>query len=461
MSVPLARVIPVYKSGSRHSCSNYRPISNLLTLNKIIEKLTFNRITSFLKYCNILTPRQFGFTEGKNITSAIFQFTSNIICNLDRKLYTICLFLDMRKAFDSVNHTLLLGKLEQYGFRGLFNDFLSSYLSNRRQYTSVNNLDSDTLSVESGVPQGSTLGPVLFNIFINDITNIGSRLHVESVLFADDAVFYISAESIDQCSRLMTEFIEMLDDWLKINLLKANVSKTKLMLFSPAPVNLKPDIVFGGVLLEWVTYYKYLGMIIDERLNYREQVNLICRKIACGRGVIYSLSKTLPQKALLNIYYSIVHSHVTMNLIIWGKTHNNKLTRVRTAINKVLRIICRVRYSENHVPMTRTVQLYSDLKLLQLDDLYKLQLLKFLHSIIYGPNSHLFNKLILPYFPSHNYDTREFRLNLPRARLDVERQSVAYNLLVIFNEYSTIYSEPISLACLTNKFKKQILQSYT
>ena len=218
----VGRIIPLFKNGKSLNVSNYRPISTLLSLNKIFEKLTFNRLNNYFEANNIISDRQHGFRKGKNTTSAILQLVSNLLGGFHNKNYTVCIFLDLKKAFDSVNHSILLHKLHCYGIRGNVHDFIQSYLTDRYQYTNVNDVDSDMKLVRSGIPQGSTLGPLLFNIFINDIVTINNY---DATLYADDAVFYIQDSTLNGCIVKLNNLIVCLSKWLNCNLLIPNTDK--------------------------------------------------------------------------------------------------------------------------------------------------------------------------------------------------------------------------------------------
>ena len=203
----VARVVLIFKSGDRCEVSNYRPISNLLTVNKIFETLTNNRISSFWDKHNIISDRQFGFCKSSSATLAIFSLVTDILKTFNQKSFTIAIFLDLRKAFDTVNIEILMHKLELYGFRGNINKFIASYLSDRKQYVDVNGKNSSCNEVTVGVPQGSVLGPQLFKIFINDLTRLTPG---KSILFADDAVLYITDSCLDSCIVKLNLLIENL-----------------------------------------------------------------------------------------------------------------------------------------------------------------------------------------------------------------------------------------------------------
>ena len=273
----VARVIPIFKSGSTSDVKNYRPISNLSSINKIFEKLTYNRITNFIDEQNILSEFQFGFRKFSNTTLAVFHFVSDLLKTFNKKLYTIAIFLDLRRAFDTVDKEILLYKLECYGLRGVVGDFLRSYLSNRMQYVDVNCVESELCNMNIGVPQGSVLGPLLFNLFINDAM---IHLPFKKIFYADDGVLYVTGNSLDDCLEDVRYLLDALSLWLFKNKLTPNTDKTKLMMFSPHKVAQLPNISFNGNNLEWVDHIKYLGVIVDDRLNFVLHANLVKNKLS-------------------------------------------------------------------------------------------------------------------------------------------------------------------------------------
>ena len=309
-----ARVIPVFKSSSKDKVQNYRPISNLSVFNKIFEKLTYSRISCFFENHNIISNFQFGFRENSNTTIAIFHFISDLLITFHKKLYTIALFLDLRRAFDTINKELLLFKLSCYGVRGSSLSFIKSYLTGRSQYVEINGCISDTSGVNIGVPQGSVLGPLLFNLFINDIIN---AFPCKKIFYADDGVLYVTAGSMDDCVELIKEVIRNLSTWLLKNKLIPNTEKTKLMLFTPRHVDLYPNIDFNGTILEWVDSFKYLGVILDSNLNFVQHSTFVKQKLSKINGTMYAISNMLPQKTLLQIYNCLVYSAISQNIIIW------------------------------------------------------------------------------------------------------------------------------------------------
>ena len=224
----IAQVIPIYKKGSKLECVNYRPISILSSWNKIFEKMIFVRLYKFLTKFNILTPHQYGFIQGRSTDLAIYDLIEK---HLNAKILrnTSCtIYLDISKAFDTVPRNILLNKLYHYGIRGLAYDLLKSYLSNRFQYTLINGFMSQLLPIEFGVPQGSILGPLLFLIYINDLPLVSNNTIIK--LFADDTSIFVNAKSTSDLKAIASDVLCKVDEWMKMNKLTLNYSKTEFML---------------------------------------------------------------------------------------------------------------------------------------------------------------------------------------------------------------------------------------
>ena len=220
-----ARVTSIFKSGNSTLVSNYRPISNSPTINKVFELLTHSRISSYIEHQKLISINQFGFKKNISTTCAIFSFVYDVLETFNKKFFTVALFLDLRKAFDSVNVDLLCLKLNMYGFRGFSIEFLRSYLNNRKQFVYVNGKSSRVDSINIGVPQRSVLGPKLFNVFINDLLSIDPG---KSIFFADDGVFYVTDPDFETCIFKVNTLISRISEWLELNKLLVSLTLTKL-----------------------------------------------------------------------------------------------------------------------------------------------------------------------------------------------------------------------------------------
>ena len=227
----LARVTPIHKSGDKSKSTNYRPVSLLSNFAKVIESLVYDRLYEYVKNNELLSKDQYGFQKNKSTLTALLELTDQIQHNLDTRNQTFALFLDLKKAFDTVQHSILLGKLEKYGIRGVALDWFRSYLHNRKQFVQSGNFQSEALTILSGVPQGSNLGPLLFLLYINDLPNCTK--HLSMMLFADDTTAYLSASKNVDIGLLVNSDLKRIETWLTANKLSLNLSKTHGCHFKP------------------------------------------------------------------------------------------------------------------------------------------------------------------------------------------------------------------------------------
>lgn len=223
----IAKIIPIYKKGEKSKNTNYRPVSILPSIRKIIEKVFASRLIDYFSKFSLLTPCQYGFRPKYSTELAIHHLCQNIYDALDKKSIQITVFCDLSKAFDTISHDILLQKLNIYGIRGKANDFLKSYLGSRNQYTVYNSASSSFKQVHYGVPQGSILGPILFLIYINDIVRVSDKL--KFLLFADDTTIFIQGQNINEMTATLYKELITLSNWIKSNKLTINISKTFYM----------------------------------------------------------------------------------------------------------------------------------------------------------------------------------------------------------------------------------------
>ena len=224
-----AKVIPLYKNGDKHVFSNYRPVSLLPQFSKILEKLFVNRLDRFLNRYNILSSSQYGFRANHSTSMALLELTDEISTAIDKKHFLVSIFVDLKKAFDTIDHTILLKKLHKYGIRGVAHQWVTSYLKNRSQFVQVHNVTSEICSLTCGVPQGSVLGPKLFILYVNDIVNVSKML--KCILFADDTTLFYCGEHLVEVLRVVETELRIMSNWFSINKLSLNIEKTKLMIF--------------------------------------------------------------------------------------------------------------------------------------------------------------------------------------------------------------------------------------
>ena len=261
----IAKIIPIFKKGETTLPANYRPISLLSVFDKILEKLMFKRVTNFLNKNNVIYKNQFGFRKHHSTTLALIEAIDNLYKLLDENKTVIGLFLDFEKAFDTVNHEILLYKLNNYGIRGTTHEWFKNYLTNRKQFVSVDGVSSSLLDIQCGVPQGSILGPLLFLIYINDIHNSVPERNIK--LFADDANIFLHSKTVEESVKLTQTCLANIQRWCSANKISINYSKTTYSIFSRGVTNDYTEIAVGSHKISRAYASKYLGVIIDEKLT--------------------------------------------------------------------------------------------------------------------------------------------------------------------------------------------------
>ena len=295
----MSKVIPIHKSNSKSDFSNYRPISLLPVISKILEKIIYTRLNDYVHKNNIISSTQHGFIEKKSTTSATLCLTDYTLNALDNNKFTIGIFLDLSKAFDSVNHDILLHKLEHFGIRNTALKLISSYLSNRKQYVRFNNSDSDFKTLTHSIPQGSILGPLLFNIYINDINNSVNKLKL--VLYADDSCFYLSHHDIHTLIDLANLELNCVGNWLISNKLTLNTIKSHYLIFSrnrSTPTNTLP-IKINNKILELKQSTNYLGINLQSNLKWNNHINYLSSKLQKYNSILYLTRNHLTRSSLL------------------------------------------------------------------------------------------------------------------------------------------------------------------
>ena len=236
-SMKLAKVLPLYKTDDPTSFSNYRPVSLLSQFSKILEKLFNNRLMKFIDKNNVLFEGQYGFRQNHSTELAVIEMTEKITKSLDEKHYSVGIFVDLKKAFDTINHNILIEKLSYYGIRGLALNWISSYLNNRSQYVCYNNVNSDLKNITCGIPQGSILGPSLFILYINDLCNVSDIL--KFILFADDTNIFCHGNDLKALENIINSELSHVNTWFSANQLSLNIKKTKYIIFGHKIVHAK------------------------------------------------------------------------------------------------------------------------------------------------------------------------------------------------------------------------------
>ena len=316
----LGDVVPLYKSKERYLTTNYRPISLLTTLSKILEKIMYKRTYNFLTGTNQIYSGQYGFRNKHSTENAISELLGRIIKGLEHNRHTISVFLDLSKAFDTLNHRILLDKLERYGIRGIALEWFHSYLLNRKlrcKYTPESSRGteySDYYDISYGTPQGSCLGPLLFLVFTNDLHMIIEN--GQCLLFADDTTLYQSHQNLQYLKWNIQEDLKTVMDWFKANQLTLNLDKTVCLLFSPNNKTQEKTLELDNMQVKSEEYTKFLGLWIDKCLNWNKHVNTITIKLKQNTNMLRVGNKFLTKHTKKLIYHSHILSHLTNGLLL-------------------------------------------------------------------------------------------------------------------------------------------------
>ena len=383
----IARVIPVYKNkGETYLFSNYRPISLIPVFSKIIEKLMYNKIFHFLVRQKTLFKSQYGFRRGRNTTHATLDFLQTIEEAMRDNEIAIGVFVDLSKAFDTLDHNILLSKLDHYGIRGNLLSWLKSYLSNRKQFVDVYGIRSKEEDITVGVPQGSILGPLLFLIYINDLPAALCKLI--PVMFADDTNLIVKGKNIDELVKTLNAELECLSDYFKANKLKLNTDKTKIVCFRKKGKVVSTnelEIVFDGKKLVCEKNTTFLGIILDEHLTWEDHCNAVANKMARNAGVLNRVKNSLPSPSLQTLYNSLIFSHYSYGLEAWGVTKQKNLKRILGIQKKALRSVTKSHWLAHSEPRMK------QLGILKVTDQYLVQCINTTHDMLMGNCPDIFN----------------------------------------------------------------------
>ena len=320
----LAYITPIYKKGDRNSCTNYRPVSLLCCVSKVFERLVFNHIYPFLKERQLIVPNQSGFQPGDSTVNQLVNIVHQLYKASDQGEETLAVFLDLTKAFDKVWHNGLLHKLNKYGITGIWNSWFKSYLSNRKAQVVLNGQKSKLNAVRAGVPQGSVLGPLLFLLYINDITD---NLESLAYMFADDTSLFKSGKDINILAGIISRDLVKIYNWSVYWKVGTNASKCAVMLFSRKQIPTRvPALTLGNEILHTVTQHKHLGLILSANLTWTAHINDISTTARRRLGALKTLKYRVGRKVLEHCYFAYIRSVLDYADIIYDNCSLNDST---------------------------------------------------------------------------------------------------------------------------------------
>ena len=420
------KINPVHKFESKMLYSNYRPISILPLFSKVFESLMFNRIYNFVIKHEIIYKNQFGFQKGKSTEHAILDLYTNLLQAIEKQHKISCIFLDFAKAFDTVNHDILIKKLEYYGIKGKPLNWLIPCLSNIKQAVKIGQTLSSFQIITCGVPQGSILGPLLFLIYINDI-HVSSP-QVKFHHFADDTCIFHSSKD---ATTLQSD--------LKANKLTLNVKKSNLLFFNIGNNEPKKDIniYLDGEQLKPKEYAKYLGVYIDNKLSWQNHIQETNNKINKGIGILKIMRHYLQDKQLINLYFSFIKPYIEYGTLAWGGACKTNLTKIDRSLNKSVRTMLFKNRREPSKP------LYKYLNILPLEYNIKLLRGKFMHKLLSKKQPEIIEEKF-PYFNESINNSDHTKLILPYYRTSIAHlyiikvEKSGMKLLSLLKKYNTL-----------------------
>jgi hypothetical protein len=417
----LAVVTPVFKKGDRGLLENYRPISVLPVFSKIFEKIVNRQLMRYLTTNNLLTNSQYGFIKGKCTEDAVAHFINTISQTLDERKSAAGIFCDLSKAFDSIDHKILLGKMEIYGILGNELQWFDSYFSRRKQKTQLKRdgriFESTWKSLDLGVPQGTILGPTLFLIYINDLPRHSTD---DLILFADDTTAIIRQNNAQELLNHIPSLLRCLTTWFADNGLSLNDKKTSIIHFSlRSPGIPMPPLLFEkSYKISFKDSAKFLGIHVDSKLCWQIHIQHVISRLNSICFALSVLRRIVSLETLKTVYYGYFFPIMKYGIIVWGTSSKSiKIFRIQ---KRALRIMCNVSYRSS------CRRIFEDLNILTFPSLLILEMLCYVHK-----NLHMFETLD----DNHNYRTRNRHLLLfPTHRSQFYERSPYYMGIKLYNK---------------------------
>ena len=392
----IAKVVPIFKTGDDTLFTNYRPISLLPSTSKVVDRVIFNQLYTYFETNKLFYGSQYGFRKRHSTEFAALELVDKLLNMMDKGQVPLGIFLDLSKAFDTLDHKIMIKKLEFFGVSDGPGKLLESYLSNRKQYVVFDDINSQVLDIKTGVPQGSILGPLLFLIYINDIVKSSNLF--KFILFADDTTI-ISPININnkETANIINIELDKIITWLKLNKLSLNISKTKFCIFYKVQRKISiPEIQIENTVISYSKVIDFLGFRLDDNLNWNDHLEKLSCKLSRPLGIINKLKYVLPRNVLLQLYNSLFLPHVNYGILIWG--HNYK--KIEKLQKRAVRFITQSKY------LAHTDPIFIKLNLSKIHDIFKLNQLKFYYKYLTKSLPDYFQNLIF---------TRQFRYNTRRS----------------------------------------------
>ncbi len=447
----LARVTPIFKAGNKTDVNDYRPISVLSVVSRILEKIVHDQLMEYLKEQNKLCLNQFAFQKLHSTITCLLNVIDPWFKNSDEGKINLSVFLDLKKAFDTVDHKILLSKLQAYGAEGISHNWFTSYLTNREQFCYFDGSSSRKSNIKCGIPQGSCLGPLLFILYINDFENCLENMIPN--MYADDTSVNIASENLNELLTDLRSELENVSTWMRINKLSLNANKSEYMVIghkrhlNRVVGDAIPDLVLNNEVIKRVDKTKYLGINIDENLNWKEQYKTVKNKLKGGLGSLRKLKNILPQKKLDQVYKALFESHLRYGNIVWGSLSETKLAHLQRLQTKARGLIEGAKYKDGWTCNWLDVK-----SLFSFDQ--GVMTYKILHDLCPSNLCQKFTKRS----SISEYRTRNQRdLEIPKVRLEYAKRSFYFSGVKNWNDIPISIREKESIARFKTGFREYLL----
>ena len=445
----IARVAAIFKSGKKCDSNNYRPISVLSIFSRVLEKIVHDQLHEFLKANGILTNNQYAFRKLYSTIMSLINSTEHWLENADNRKLNMTVFLDLKKAFDTVDHKILIDKLFKYGIKGKEREWFQSYLSGRKQFCSVNGQRSKTEEVLCGIPQGSCLGPLLFTVYLNDFE--GCLDFSKANMYADDTHTTIASNDIKELVRMTKKELLNISDWLRVNKLSANPKKTEFMVIGHQrrinEIDDLPPLKLDDSEIKRVEKTKSLGVIIDEGLKWKDQYKSLTGKLAGGLSSLKKLKDVLPQSKLCDVYHALFESHIRYGNVVWGTISSSELQALQRLQNRALSIIERARFKD---PWPK--------KWLSVMNLIRFDRCVMVYKIVNKQCPESLWNMFQQRRSISNYNTRNYRdLHIPKLNLELTKKGFHYSGIKAWNDIPVNIRELPSLRLFKTHLKRHLM----
>ena len=458
-SLKIAIITPIHKKEDKNIFTNYRPVSVLPVFSKMLEKLMHHRLLSFVDRFEILYTHQFGFREKRSTSLAILTFVEKLRKAIDTGEFGLGIFLDFSKAFDTIDHGILLQKLDFYGIRGVANDLMKSYLTGRKQKTKYNDTLSDQAEVTCGVPQGSVIGPLFFILYINDIYLTSPQLFF--VLFADDTNVLLTGKNLQNLQQIAIQELKHIEQWLVVNRLSLNIAKTKVIIFSSPnkPCNRgNVKIYLGGKLLKKVESTEFLGVTVDQHLSWKKHIAAVHYKTSRVIGILYKTKSLLGKRAMLTVYFSLIYSYLNYCNLVWGGVAKTNINCLHIIQKKISRIATNNDFGEHAAPLLQ------QLKILNIFDIHLLNCAEFVYKWINNINGFyrtIFSNYFQTHQETHRYNTRnKGQLLKTKFKNKYGKVSITCAGAEVWNNIDPEIRDSKSIGVLKSRIKAHLLKDY-